>query len=339
MKGKTKQTGNEAGKVHVIFRALVLAAAVLAAAGCAKKTESAAVSGSAAKDSRLVKGEAVATVFAVNTTKAVRGQITNYLELNGDVETKSTVDIFADTMGKLVTLNIRVGDRITKNQVIAEVDPSRPGSVFVASPVKSPIAGTITSIPVYVGSTVSQATPIARITTTDRLQIRTDVAERFISQIRVGLDAVLQFEAYPGESFAAVISELSPVVDPQTRTLEVKLNLIRPDRRIKAGMFAAIKIITERKENIVKIPADCVVRRFGEAFVFVVKPDPGTASGGTVERRLITPGILIDNKIEIIDGLSADEPIVIQGQTLLEDKSAVKVVGETAPLPVSDRIR
>jgi multidrug efflux pump subunit AcrA (membrane-fusion protein) len=339
MKDTNKRTGTRAGGTVVFFGAVALAAAVFVFTGCGKKTEASVGADAAAKDSRLVKGEAVATVFAVNTTKAVRGGITNYLELNGDVETKSTVDIFADTMGKLVSLKIRVGDRITKDQVIAEVDPSRPGSVFVASPVKSPIAGTITSIPVNIGSTVSQATPIARITTTDSLQIRTDVAERFISRIRVGLDALLEFEAYPGESFGARISELSPVVDPQTRTLEVKLNLDRPDRRIKAGMFASIKIITERKDNIVKIPADGVVRRFGEAFVFVVKPDPASPSAGIVERRVVTPGILIDNKIEIVGGLSPDEVIVIQGQTLLEDKSAVKVVGEVAPLPVSDRIR
>ena len=324
----------------MIFRAAlaILAAAFLAAAvSCQKKQDGA--DPAAAKEGRLVTGEGVAAVFAVNTTRSVRGQIADYIELNGDVETESTVDIFADTAGKLVRLHVRVGERVAKGQVIAEVDPSRPGSVFVASPVKSPIAGTLTSIPVYVGSTISQATPIARITTTDRVRIRTQVAERFISKIRVGLEAILQFEAYPEERFAARVTELSPVVDPQTRTLEMKLNLNLPDRRIKAGMFAAVKIVTERKDGIVKLPADSVVRRFGESFVFIVVPDPADPAGARAERRPVTTGILIDNKIEIVEGLAPDEEVVIQGQTLLEDGSAVKVVGQVPPLPAASRVR
>ena len=95
---------------------------------------------------------------------------------------------------------------------------------------------------------------------------------------------MLAFEAYPGIPFRAVITELSPVVDPQTRTLEVKLRLVQPDGRIKAGMFAAVKIITEKKAGIVKVPSDCLVRRFGGTYVFVIKKDPADAAKTIVER-------------------------------------------------------
>ena len=53
----------------------------------------------------------------------------------------------------------------------------------------------------------------------------------------------------------------------------------------------------------------------------------------------MTAGILIDNKLEILSGLAADEEIVIQGQTLLEDKSTVKVVGQVEPLPKTDTVQ
>jgi len=69
-----------------------------------------------------------------------------------------------------------------------------------------------------------------------------------------------------------------------------------------------------------------------------VKPDPGNTSGRVVERRQVTPGILIDDKLEIAGGLEPGEELVIQGQTLLEDGSAVKVVGEVPPLPSVDRL-
>ena len=278
-------------------------------------------------------------VFAVNTTKAVAGELIDYIELNGDVLTKSTVDIYPDTFGKVSKLLINVGDRIEKDQVIAEIDPSRPGMIFVPSPVKSPIAGTVSNIPVYVGSTITQGILIARVTTTDNLEIRTEVAERFIGKMRIGLEALVSFEAFPGEIFRGSVTELSPLVDPASRSLEIKVRLNRLDPRIRPGMFAALKIITERKWGIVKIPVDCLVRRYGGTFVFVVKDDPAASTGKRVERRQVTAGVQIDEKLEIVKGLRPGEVIVIMGQSLLEDNSVVRIVGEVPPLPVTDTIQ
>ncbi len=272
------------------------------------------------------------TIFAINTTTATEGEINNYLQLNGDVEPKTTVEAYADNMGKLIELNIDLGAYVRKDQIIAKVDPSKPGMTFVASPVKAPIAGTVVEIPVQLGTTITQSTPIVKISRTNDLKITTAVAEKFISKIKVGLNAYVRLEAFPGEQFRARITELSPVVDPQSRTLEVTLNLLEGDRRIKPGMFAEIKVITEAKKGIVKIPAETLVERFGEYFVFVVKDD------NTVEKRTVVPGIEIDNKLEIVEGLSPDETVVIRGQTLLEDNAKIKVVGTVEPLPKNDEI-
>ena len=320
----------------MVLTALALAV-VLVQAGCSRTggTSGSSAERSGAKDPRTETG----TAFAVNITRAVEGQINDYIELSGDVETKSSIDIFADTTGKLSRLAIRVGDRVSKDQVIAEVDPSRPGMVFVPSPVKSPIEGTVTAIPSQVGATIALSTPVAKITTTDQLQIRTDVAERFISRIRIGLDAVVSVEAYPELSLPARVTEVSPVVDPASRTLEIKLALTRPDWRVKAGMFARIKVITERKSGIVKLPADAVVRRFDQSYVFVVVPAAQSETGFIVERTKVIPGIQIDSELEIVEGLKAGQDVVIQGQTLLEDKSKVRIVGTVKAIESEHEIR
>lgn len=285
-----------------------------------------------AKTAEVADPDNVTTVFAVNTTRAVKGEILDYLEVNGDVMTATRVDIFADTAGKLTKLDIRLGDNVEKDQVIAEVDPSRPGMTFVASPVKSPIAGTITEIPVRIGATINQAVPIAKISKMDEIEIRTEVAERFISKIRLGLNALLHFEAYPDTRFQARVIELGPVVNPNTRTMEVRLNLWQRDQRIKSGMFAEVKIITERKEGIVKVPADCLVKRYGGYYVFVV------GETNKVEQRKVTPGIQIDEKLEIVEGLQPDEEIVIRGQSLLEDGTTIRIIERVQPLDAQDFI-
>ncbi|HUV06490.1 MAG TPA: efflux RND transporter periplasmic adaptor subunit, partial [Spirochaetia bacterium] len=248
------------------------------------ETSTEAVSSEAAsKEARdpgkVAFSDAVGTVFAVNTTKAVKGEILDYLEVNGDVVTRTSVDIFADNFGKLTKLNISLGDYVQKDQVIAEVDPSKPGMTFIPSPVKSPISGTIIEIPVQIGATITQGMPIARVSKMNELQIRVYLSERFISKIRVGLEALLHFEAYPDVRFRAWVYELSPVVDPQSRTLEARLRFAAPDPRIKSGMYTEVKIITDKKQGIVKIPSDCLVKRYGGYFVFVVRDD------STVEKR------------------------------------------------------
>jgi multidrug efflux pump subunit AcrA (membrane-fusion protein) len=265
-------------------------------------------------------------IFAVNTTLSVEGQIIDYLYVNGDIIAKESVDVFADTTGKLVDIRVQLGDKVRKGDILAYIDPSRPGMNFANSPVKSPIQGTVTSFPGTNGSTVSQQTPVATIGDLSNLQVRTFISERKISHIALGMPGEITFESYPGETFNAVIKELSPVIDPSSRTMQIKMNMINPDSRIKSGMFSKIKITTTVKDNIVKVPSDCINERFGEKFIYVIN------SENTAEKRLITEGIRINDISEILSGLSAGENVVIQGQSLLEDGVKVKVIKEVAPL-------
>jgi len=268
----------------------------------------------------------VDTVFAVNVTPAVQGPISNYLEINGDVETTASVDVYSNAAGEIVRLHTSIGRTVQAGDLIAEVDPSRPGQNFALSPVNAPIAGTITRLPVRVGSRITQSTPLAQISRTNELEIVVNISERFVSRVREGLPAIIRLDAFPDREFRAVVRELNPVVDPMTRTLEVKLRFTGSIQGVLPGMYAEVQIITEQKENIVKVPADVLIRRFGENFVFVVTDE------GAVERRTVNPGIEIDNVLEITEGLLPGELVVYQGQNLLEDGARVRVIDTVEPL-------
>jgi len=281
--------------------------------------------------------ENAATIFAVSTVKAAQGQIRDYIELNGDVTAGTKVDTYPDAAGKLSRLFVEIGQRVRKDQVIAEVDPSRPGMQFTASPVKAAISGTVTSIPVQVGATVSQQVPVVQISDMRDLEVRVYVAEKFISKMKVGLPAEMSFEAYPDRKFEGKIKELSPVIDPQSRTLEVKISISDGTDVLKAGMFGEVKLVTAAKEGVVKIPAECLVSRFGEEFVFVVERT-GEAQMGRAKRVKVTSGIEIDQKLEITSGLQPGEEVVYRGQTLLEEASQVRVVETVQPLSDDDEL-
>ena len=232
-------------------------------------------------------------------------------------------------------MKVGVGDAVTKDQVIALVDASRPGMTYEPGPVKSPISGTITAVNVVAGSMVSQQSSVARVSKTELLEIGMNVPERYVSKIKADQSAYLRFDAYPGEIFPARITEISPVLDQTSRSMAVKLSLVRQDSRVKAGMFARVKLITDTKTNIVKIPSSAVVTRFGETFVFIVQRGEKT----TVKKTPVTVGIIVDDKAEILSGLKTKDEVVVKGQTLLEEGSEVNVVSKLAPLPETESVK
>jgi multidrug efflux pump subunit AcrA (membrane-fusion protein) len=277
---------------------------------------------------------AAAPVFAVNTTPAVTGQIRDYLMLSGDISAVSTVDAYSDAAGKVSRLFVSTGSRVSRGEVIAKVDPSRPGMEYVESDVKAPISGTVVALPAQLGMTISQAVPLARISgsASGGLEIRLHVSERFISRVSPGQICEITLDAWPGEVFRGRISEISPTVDPASRTMETKVAVENSDSKLKAGMFAKVKIITEQKDNVVKIPQSALIRRFGEEYLFIAEADPAEAGSFVARKKIVAPGIMIDGVMEVKEGLSADDEVIIQGQSLLEDGVKVNIIDRTAPL-------
>jgi len=271
-------------------------------------------------------------VFAVNTTTAAQGQIQDYIALAGDIVAGSTVDVYSEAAGKVAEVYVAIGQQVSRGQRVAAIDPSRPGMEFNMSMATAPISGTVVTLPAQIGMTISQAMPLARISGGNRLEIKLYVAERFISKMALNLPCLVTVDAWPGEVFQGSISEVSPTIDPTSRTMEVRVTVRYPGDKLKAGMFAKVRIITESKNNIVKIPAQAMLSRFGEQYVYVVEKDPVDPQFNIVKKRLVTPGILIDGVLEIQKGLARDEEIVTRGQTLLEDGVRVNIIDRAAPL-------
>jgi multidrug efflux pump subunit AcrA (membrane-fusion protein) len=272
-----------------------------------------------------------ATVFAVNTSSAVQGQIRDYLALSGDIVAGSTVDTFSDAAGKITRLYVAVGSRVGRGDPIAAVDPSKPGMEYVANVVRAPIGGTIVALPAQVGMTITQQVSLARIAGGSALEIKLYVAERFISKMALGLPCEISLDAWPGEVFRGTVSEVAPTIDPSSRTMEIRVNVENPGSRLKAGMFAKVRIITEQKRNIVKIPANAMMQRFGENYVFVAEPDIED-DGYVARRKTVTPGLLVDGVLEIQQGLSDKDEIIVRGQTLLDAGAKINIIDRVAPL-------
>ncbi|MDR1787056.1 MAG: efflux RND transporter periplasmic adaptor subunit [Treponema sp.] len=315
-------------KKRHLFPLAAVAAAFLAFA-CGNKENDAA-------DSAAGGGEPEAPLFAVNTSTAAKGLIRDYLALSGDIVAASTVDAYPEAAGKVTRLYVSIGSRVSRGQALAAIDPSRPGMEYEAYILRAPVAGTIVALPAQIGMTLSQAAPAARIaagTGADTaLEIKLYVAERFLSRVRQEQTCEILLDAYPGEVFRGTVAKTSPIVDPASRTMETTVSIGSSGGRLKPGMFAKVKIITERKEGVVKIPDSAIVRRFGEEYVFAAVPDEAREGGFVARKRLLRTGILIDGIQEVEEGLAPGEEFVVRGQTLLSDGSRINIVDRVAPL-------
>ena len=257
--------------------------------------------------------------ITVRATETVPGTIEKSVILNGEILARNQVTIFPTVGGRLVELRAGIGDRVGRGDIVAMVDPSRPGEVYSRSPVVSTVSGTVLNMPFHIGDTVTNQSGVLIVGDLSSLLVETFVPERFVASVRQGMRAFLWFEAIPGETFNAEVFEVNPVIDPVTRTLRIRLRFLNSDARIKAGMFASINLVTNRKTNIPVIPRSSVINTYGSWIVFVVDEN------NIARRREVTLGIDNEDFVEIIEGVSLGEKVVSAGQNFLSDGDPVRL--------------
>jgi multidrug efflux pump subunit AcrA (membrane-fusion protein) len=262
----------------------------------------------------------------VQVTTVEPGTIENSVVINGDVLTQNQVSIFPTVSGKLVETRISIGDRVGRGNVVAMVDPSRPGEVFSFSPIISTIAGTVLQAPYSVGDTVSTQSAVYVIGDLSGLRVETHVPERFVSSVRQGLRATVILESIPEDTFLAEVEEVSPVLDPASRTIRIRLRFINQqgrefvDPRIKAGMFATLSLVTRTRTDVPIIPRTSVINTYGSWIVFTID-DKNIA-----HRRVVELGIENESSFEVLDGINLGDRVVSAGQNFLSDGDPVRIV-------------
>lgn len=249
-----------------------------------------------------------------------KDNLQNYIKLNGDVVDSKTVEVLPEVTGKVTSVQVAVGDRVTESQLLATVDPSRPGMVYRESAVTAPVEGTVLAVNFSSGALVSPQAPLFRIGMLGKLEVETAISERYVGKVAIGSTAELSFAAYPGEVFPGTVVSLAPLLNPATRTLKVNIGFDDPEQKVKAGMFPSIRLHTESIENALLINREALLYEGSQAYVFVI------GDGNTVHRKDVTIGLTVDNTAQVLEGLSAGDAIIIQGQTLLNEGTVVRVI-------------
>jgi membrane fusion protein (multidrug efflux system) len=195
--------------------------------------------------------------------------------------------------------------------------------------IRAPIDGVIAARYVRLGNTVAVNEPVFEVTSLDPLVAYLHVPEREYRNIREGQVASIDIDALAGQRLVAAVTRVSPVVDPDTGTFKITIEISDEQRRIKPGMFGRISIVYDQHVNVLQVPRNAILEESGETSVFVVEDD-------TAIRRQVVTGYSNAGMIEVVEGLSDADRVITVGQIGLKDDALVTVINETEETQVSD---
>lgn len=285
------------------YLSIGLALAVcVAIAGCSKKKEQA--------EEKVVP--------VVKTAVAQSRNLNETLFFVGDVKAQDEATVFSKVTGKIIEYKVKEGDRVKKGDVIAMIDRDETGFKFEPSPVDSPLTGTVGRVYLDKGANVVITTPVAFVVDMTNVEVHLDVVERYVPMLSEGQKAYVTVDAFPGRNFEGVVSKVSPVVDPQSRTAVIEITIPNQDQSLLSGMFAKIKLITKEHKDVCAIPADALLKEGEAEYVFVVE-------GERAKKKKVLTGVKEGDHVEIKDGLAVGEQVVVWGQHGLEDGQEVEI--------------
>jgi len=185
--------------------------------------------------------------------------------------------------------------------------------------VAAPFAGLLARRYVNVGEFVQPGTRLFDLVSLDPLDVVFRVSEVDSGRVLKGQKVAVSVAPYPDREFEAVVDVVSPTIDPDTRTLRVRATLANPDGALRPGLFARADLGVATRRGVVIVPEEAVLERSDGSVVFAL------GSEGRVERRRVRTGDFRPEGIEILEGVTPGETIVVRGHTNLVDGAPVRV--------------
>ncbi|MDR7334666.1 efflux RND transporter periplasmic adaptor subunit [Roseateles asaccharophilus] len=193
----------------------------------------------------------------------------------------------------------------------------RTGEVQALTTVHAPTGGLVQEMMVRPGMTVSQGMSLARITGLSTVWLEAALPEVQAATARVGEPVEVTLAAFPGETLKGKVTSVLPEASSETRTLRVRAELPNPHGRLRAGMFAQMRLGGPAEEALV-VPAESVIRTGERAIVYVVE-QPGRFT--PVPVRI---GREWGDKLEVLEGLQAGQQVVASGQFLIDSEASMQ---------------
>lgn len=182
----------------------------------------------------------------------------------------------------------------------------------------TPVNGIVLEKKAFEGMRFMPGEMLYQIADLSSVWVVADVFEQDISSVRTGAKAKVKINAYPDKQFDAVITYVYPTLNPATRTVSVRLEMANPHGLLKPAMFAQVEIPVSSKGKVLTIPTSAVIDSGTRAIVLV------QLAQGRFEPREVRLGSRSDNYVEVLNGVTTGEQVVVAANFLIDAESNLK---------------
>jgi len=173
----------------------------------------------------------------------------------------------------------------------------------------------------YVSGTTASTSTLSRgilsLHDVDTIRTLIEVVEKDVPLVKLGQRAEVRAEAYPNETFDGTVTRIVQALNRATRTMTVEVDLPNRDHRLKGGMFARVELLVDKHPLAVQIPLDAVSRLEEFQYVYIIQD-------GKAHQVPVELGIRVENRVEVLKGLTGDEQLIVAGKDLVSEGTPVQ---------------
>ena len=183
---------------------------------------------------------------------------------------------------------------------------------------RAPRDGVVTEKTARIGQRFMPGDPLYQITDLSSVWLIGSVFEQDMALVHVGARVTASVVAYPEKTFGGTVTFISPVLQPETRTVQVRVELPNPQGLLKPAMYGTVELTTGTPALRLAVPDSAVLDTGTRQLVLI---DRG---GGAFEPRTVQLGIHADGYREVVGGVVEGEKVVVNGNFLIDSESNLR---------------
>lgn len=216
---------------------------------------------------------------------------------------KSIVDQKAGTLQDL--------DDATADLKVAEANLALAKSRLAKTKITAPFDGMVGSRKVSVGTYLRAGQIITNLANLNTIRVSFSASERFLSNLKRGAEVIVTSPVYPAYEVKGKIIAIEPILDSQTRNVQVVAKVENPGLKFRSGMSANVSAVLSERPDAITIPNEAVFANGNQSFVYVVQQD------STVMQVPVTSGLQLPDIVEIVQGLEEGMQVIQAGHQKL----------------------
>ncbi len=200
--------------------------------------------------------------------------------------------------------------------------------------IRAPFTGRLGIRAVDLGEYLKAGAPIVTIQALNPIYVDFYLPQKNINQIQVGQTVSVQTDAFPGRSFVGKISAINPLVDVNTRNVEVRAAIPNPDQLLVPGMFATAQIDIGKPQYHITLPQTAITYQPYGDLVYLVEAHGKGPHGKprlTVQQQFVTVGDTRGDQVAVLKGVKTGDIVVTAGQIKLRNGAPVTINNSIQP--------